>query len=380
MKDLTIVGGGPAGSRLAILLSKDHDVSVIEEHDRSGTPLQCAGLVSLRTIDKITKKSILMEAKDFILHSPGGLRIALHAKEPKGAVIDRSLFDLSLAEHAADLGAEFNYGTRATDIAFDNESVKVKCKSGSGTMEIESSLLIGADGPRSIVRRLVTDKPQALLYKGAQFEGPDPSSKDGTVEMWIGNKVAPGFFVWKIPTGDTIRVGLCTLSEDSPMSLLKIFVNSNFPELKIKERQSGLIPLGPIGKLSKGRLALVGDAGGQIKPVTGGGLFLSRRAAEMLAGAVAESGARPEAVAAYEKAYSGEFGTEISRAWMLRKLMNRLSDRKLDKAVEMLSDPRIQQVLQDLGDIDAPGEMASAILKKTPKLIGFAPTLLRSLV
>ena len=380
MKDLTIVGGGPAGSRLAILLSKEREIAVIEEHARSGTPLQCAGLVSPRTIDSVTRKSVLIEAKDFILHSPSGSKIELHAKEPKGAIIDRSLFDLSLAERAADLGAEFNYGTRATEVAVTNEKVMVRCKSDVGTEEIESSLLIGADGPRSVVRDSVTEKTHAILYKGAQFEGSDPSSSDPTVEMWIGNKVAPGFFVWKIPTGDTIRVGLCTMSGDSPMTLLKTFVNSNFPGLKVTDKQSGLIPVGPIGKLSRGRLALVGDAGGQIKPITGGGLFLGKRAAELLAEAVIESGATPKATAAYEKSYSSEFGTEISRAWMLRKLMNKLSDRKLDKAVEMLSDPKIMQILQELGDIDAPGEMASAVLKRTPRLIGFAPTLLRNLV
>jgi len=380
MYDLTIIGGGPAGCRLAMLLSKGHRVAVIEEHENIGTPLQCAGLVSPRTVDGVTKNSVLMEIKDYVLHSPSDKRIELHAKEPKGVVIDRSGFDLALAERAADLGADFMYGARATDFALNGGSVSIKCRSGGGTKEIESSLLVGADGPRSIVRSTVTTKPHAMIYKGAQFEGSDPSSGDGIVEMWIGNKVASGFFVWKIPTGDTVRIGLCTSSDDPPMTLLKAFVNTNYPDLKVTDKQAGLIPVGPMGKLCKGRLALIGDAGGQIKPVTGGGVFLGKRAAELMSEAVERNGADPKALAAYEKAYSDEFGKEISRAWILRKLMNRLSDKKMDSAVEMLSDPIVTKILQQSGDIDAPAELASAIMTKMPKVIQFAPALLRSLI
>ncbi len=46
MPDVVVVGGGPAGSMSARLLAKSHDVTVLEDHPVSGTPLQCTGLVS----------------------------------------------------------------------------------------------------------------------------------------------------------------------------------------------------------------------------------------------------------------------------------------------------------------------------------------------
>jgi len=379
MYDLTIIGGGPAGCRLAMLLAKDRRVMVVEEHGSAGRPLQCAGLVSPRTVDGVTKKSVLLEIRDFTLHSPGGGRIELHSKEVGGVVIDRSLFDLSLAEKAADLGAEFLFSTKAGEVNVKDGSVIVPCKSERRQRDVESSLLVGADGPRSVVRGAVTRERFKMLYKGAQLEGTLPSGGDGAVEMWIGNRVAPGFFAWKIPAGDAVRIGLCTNADDPPMSLLKSFAKKYFPELKVTDKQSGLIPVGPIGRLAKGRLALLGDAGGQTKPITGGGVFLGKRAAEMLAETVAEEGACPHALSRYERLYSDELGSQISRAWLVRKVINRLSDKKLDRAVEILSEKPVLRILERDGDIDDPAGMSSAILLKAPRLLQFAPTVLRSM-
>lgn len=377
--DITIVGGGPAGCRLAMLLAKDHDIVVLEEHEKVGKPLQCAGLVSPKTIDGVTRKSLLLEIKDFILHSPGGKKIELHAKGPRGVVIDRRMFDSSLAERAADFGARFLLNTRLARMRQEEDHVGLTCRSDHDQKEIASKLVVGADGPKSVVRRHVVHEPFEILYRGAQFVGTDPSGEDGIVEMWIGNKIAPGFFAWKIPAGDRIRVGLCTKSVDPPVSLLKAFAERNFPDMRIEEKQSGLIPVGPIGKLARNRLALLGDAGGQTKPITGGGVFLGKRAAELLAGAIMVRGVCPEALSAYEQLYCNEFGSEISRAWLLRKVINRLSDKKLDRAIGILSDESIIKIFEESGDIDNPAGLSSAILRKTPRLLQFAPALLRSL-
>ncbi|MEM3513555.1 MAG: FAD-dependent monooxygenase, partial [Thermoplasmata archaeon] len=49
--DVVIIGGGPAGLTLGKALGKKHRVLVVEEHEKIGKPLQCAGLVSSRVLE-----------------------------------------------------------------------------------------------------------------------------------------------------------------------------------------------------------------------------------------------------------------------------------------------------------------------------------------
>lgn len=380
MRDIAIVGGGPAGCRLAMLLAKNRDVLLIEEHDLIGEPVQCSGLVSPRAICDVTRSSVIYEIKDFILNSPAGYEIKLRAEEYKGVVIDRKKFDQSLAQNATDQGSEILLSSRVLQAEQHEKFVRLTCNSEGKKKRIEVQLVIGADGPKSIIRQNVTKEPFEMLYKGAQLEGALRGNENNIVEMWIGTKIAPGFFAWKIPTMNGIRIGLCTSSDDSPMQLLKRFSSKKFPELQIMSKQSGLIPVGPISKLVNGRFGLLGDAGGQTKPLTGGGLYLGKQGAELLAASISQRGLLPSALKLYEERYREKFGGEISRAWLLRKIINRLSDSKLDKAVQLLSDEQMVRLLEKSGDIDYPSALSSIILRKAPKLLQFAPELLKSMV
>lgn len=379
MIDIAVIGGGPSGNRAAMHLSKEMDVTVFEEHRSIGAPVQCAGLISPRAVCERTRNSVKKEIRQFILHSPGGRELSLHSRDVRGVVIDREVYDRSLSEAAEENGASVWLNCRVLDVKPADDCVKLLLKGDKGREEVSARIVIAADGTQSVIRPVVTDEPFEIIYRGAQYLVKS-GSQDDKVEMWIGRKIAPGFFAWKIPAGETIRIGLCTRGKTPPMELLDRFVRSKFPDIEIMGKQAGLIPVGPIGKLSEGRIALLGDAGCQTKPVTGGGIFLGKRASEILTDCVLSSGNEISALREYEREYTDLFEREISRAALIRRVLNDLPDRKIDRAVGLLSSPDIIEILENSGDIDYPASISTAILKKAPRLIRFAPSLLKHLL
>lgn len=379
MIDVAIVGGGPSGNRAAMHLSKQMDVTVLEEHESIGIPVQCAGLVSPRTVCDVTRGSIEKEIRRFALHSPGGTELRLTSQETMGVVIDRERYDRSLSDAAVGNGASIRLNCRVLEVRKADDCIRLTIKGENGREEIAAGIVIVANGPKSTIRPIVDEQPFEIVYRGAQYLVRSDSDED-QVEMWIGRKIAPGFFAWKIPAGEVNRIGLCTSGKNPPMELLDRFVRSRFPDTDVIGKQSGLIPVGPIGRLSKGRIALLGDAGCQTKPVTGGGIFLGKRASEILAECILSSEDRIVALGDYERKYRDHFEREISRALLIRRVFNDLPDRKIDGAVKLLSNPDIIKILESSGDIDYPSSMSAAILRKAPRLIRFAPSLLRHLL
>ena len=106
MYDVVVVGGGPAGSSTAATLAKGHDVIVIEEHDRIGEPVQCAGLITEHSIELSGVRPVILNrytASNVIF--PNGKVVTVGSDETKAVMIDRSDFDRKLSEKAIDAGA-----------------------------------------------------------------------------------------------------------------------------------------------------------------------------------------------------------------------------------------------------------------------------------
>ena len=107
------------------------------------------------------------------------------------------------------------------------------------------------------------------------------SGDAGRLDMTTGSKIAPGFFSWSIPTGETTSLGTWTkanlmggISSEEFMSRFMDDTNLNTRFMNCSEvgRFCGPVPSGIVRRPMRERVALFGDAAGICKPTTGGGI------------------------------------------------------------------------------------------------------------
>lgn len=317
MRDFVVVGAGPAGSRFArSAAERGRDVLVFEQGE-VGRPLACSGHVSLDVWDYVPA-----DARDDLFQNDirgarfhlGGASSTAHPfyrDEPISNAVDRVELDRTLARAATDAGAELRDGHTVTQVDERHDRVAVTARGPDGTETVEARMVVGADGPRSRVRdQCGLPEPDEFLHGVLGFD-PEPDDEP-FVDVHL---TVPRFFAWRIPRGDAgVEYGLAVRPGDNARARFDDLLDDYDAELC--ERCSGLIPIGPPDRVTGDRSLLVGDAAGQTKPFTGGGILYGMRAADHAAETVDPT--RPETLSDYEDAWRSELRTEIRLGHVVR--------------------------------------------------------------
>jgi geranylgeranyl reductase family protein len=382
MHDAVVVGGGPAGTITAGLLAEDHDVIVLEEHDSSGIPMQCAGLVTQDVIDMCgVMPDILGRIRGADVIFPGGGRFEVRFNGIKALLIDRADLDKKLAENALNKGAQIVYGTRYSHHSMSESGISVSTNKG----DFESKLLIGADGSGSeIAMYLGNNLPKEYVH-GTQADVKHNSGQDGIMTLRIGSEFAPGFFSWEIPFGEMTRVGLCISPGGGTPNdhLKKLLKAASMEDKEILSKYAGKIPLGGRPRSYGERTLLIGDAAGQVKPVSGGGLYPICKAAPILERTVKKSlisnDTSSKYLSIYEKEWKKEIGKELSRGYKIRKMYTNLSDEDFMKVFRAIDRDSMRKVLGSI-DIDGPSGVKYQMLRNPQVLARFIPIMLKAMI
>lgn len=113
-------------------------------------------------------------------------------------------------------------------------------------------------------------------------------------------------------------------------------------------------------------MLLVGDAAGQVKPTSGGGIYtgtLCARIAGEIAGYAALTGKTKEkTLLEYERRWQEKIGDELEFGMLAHQALSTLSDTDLDAALSTLDNPAIRQLIEKEGDIDYPSRLVKAFL------------------
>lgn len=348
--EVVVVGGGPAGALAAEQAAKARAKTLLLERSPKRIPC-CSGLVSPKTADLLGVPSplVLREIRALRIFSPQGRVAELRADGVKGLVLDRPGLDKWLREKAQENGVEIRSAK-----ALGLEDGRLLTTEGLVDFEV----LVGADGVYSVVARDAgLPRPREILV-GIQAEV--RAELGDTVEVHFG--VVPDFFAWAVPEKEgVVKVGLATGSGREALPKLRDFLARRFGGHEVLAVRAGLIPIGPPDRLSGDRVVLVGNAAGQVKPLTGGGLAFMSRCAP-LAGEAAALGKK--ALSQYEEQWRKAVGEELAFQERARRLFLRLPNEALEEVVQTLAHPKLAGFLADSGEIDDFSGLSAKILKR----------------
>ncbi|MDD1752371.1 MAG: NAD(P)/FAD-dependent oxidoreductase [Methanotrichaceae archaeon] len=374
--DIAVIGAGPAGSMAAKYAAKvGANVVLLEEHPQVGWPIECAGLIGWRALDEgelPPGKFVLSGLKGATVYSPNEKNVSFEAESPRAWVVDRRLFDRSLALEAVRAGADLRVKSHVKSILKSSSSDQISnILTLAGSDKIEAKMVISAEGVRCNLARKAGIAPPERILSGAQVEAPFQVEDTEKVEIHLG--ASSGLFAWVIPLDESsARIGLCT--KEKSCEWLRVFLRKKIIQRRLLGSPVSLfvggLPLGPSRCTVANGLISVGDAAGQVKPTSGGGIYpgllCAKIAGSVAAAAALEGDCSAKRLHEYDMRWRAFLGRELEIGMRLNKFLTRMSNEELDEAIEYLGrKPDILSVIEEYGDIDRPSRL---ILKMLPKI------------
>ena len=345
--DVITIGGSVSGLLAAKGIAEaGFTVQLLEEDLEIGIPERCDGLVSMKCLETIgiapTNRVIQNIIKRAILYSPSGLTIELDASRQRVLVLNRSQFDRELAKIASRSGVDIKVGNRVTNKIEKDGKVRVESKSDIQT----AKWVVNAAGCSSL-----PDKNKIL--QAAKFEVIGNWFDRDRIEIYFNQIKSPGYFIWVIPiSSDSAKIGVAGNGVNQ-FKILDEFIASKGGAV-VKKTAAQIVVGGPIDNFLSGRIVSVGDAAGQAKPTTGGGIY-SGGVGGMLAGKYlgeSLSSGDPFRVKEYERAWRNLFGREFGLLFQVRRILERLDNDNIDKIFTAVSSSDILAKISSESDFD----------------------------
>ena len=342
---MVVAGGSVAGLLCAReIASGGFSVLVIEEDYEIGTPEHCGGLVSLSGLQELGvipfRKTFDHLVQSAEITAPNGKSITLDSKNQKVVEISRRELDKQIAFQAQKSGATIKVKTsfqELTDSGVRTSDENIDCK-----------LFVDARGVSSLIH-----KDRTGILSSAQYEiYADWIHKD-KVEVIFDQERFPGFFAWVIPSSDGRgKVGVAGKGINVA-NAIDSFLKEKGEYSTIRKIYAPIWIKGPIEKFVNGKTVIVGDAAGQAKPTTAGGIFSSGMGGVFAGKSIVEFLKTNDSskLDSYQKNWTERFGKEFEKQLFARKLLERIDNKTINTIFESIT-PEILKDISEKDDFD----------------------------
>jgi geranylgeranyl reductase family protein len=343
--DVVVAGGSVAGLLCAReIASKGFSVLVIEEDYEIGTPEHCGGLVSIGGLEELGiipfRKTFDHMIESAEITSPNGNSFTINAKRQKVVEVSRRELDKQIAFQAQKSGAVIKVRTsfqEITDAGIRTNEEKIDCK-----------IFVDARGVSSLIH-----KDRTGILSSAQYEIYADWIQKGKVEVIFDQEKYPGFFAWIIPSGEGKgKVGVAGRGINVAETLDRILEEKKNYSI-IRKIFAPIWIKGPIENFVEGKTIVIGDAAGQAKPTTAGGIFTSGMGGVYAGQAISkflETNNKSD-LEEYQKKWMDRFGKEFEKQLLARKILERIDNNTINKLFESIT-PEITQEISEKDDFD----------------------------
>lgn len=400
--EVVVVGAGPAGGLAARQLArKGHTVLILEEHKKVGQPVHCAGLIGINGLHENgvipQSKVIIRRVRQSIFHAPGGGQLVLDKGESHAYVLHRDGLDQQIVKEAEAAGATLQLETRVIGCKREQNRMRVKVIERESKRNLHAQFVVNAEGIRA---RLAQDQglprpKRDFMLPALQYEVTNVALPPDAVHLYFNSKLARGFFAWIIPLEtNRARVGLASAHRQVRQALDKFLSQNPFLSgAKIEKRFGGIVYAGgPSSRTIAPRFVNIGDAAGQTKATTGGGVVAGGACAIMAATSISTAlqngGYNHRDLQKYERRWKRSWGRQLQLMSYLRRFVNTLENHELDQLFEKLQTSKAREIIERRGDIDHQGRLITSaltspvLLQSVLKLLfsksRFLPKILRS--
>ena len=343
--DVIVAGGSIAGLLCAReIASRGFSVLVIEEDHEIGTPEHCGGLVSLSGLEEIgvipfnkTFNHIIESAE---ISAPNGNSFTIKTKQQKVVEVSRRELDKQIAFQAQKRGAKIKVRTsfqEITETGIRTNEEKIDCK-----------IFVDARGISSLIQ-----KDRTGIISSGQYEVYAEWIKKGKVEVMFDQEKYPGFFAWIIPSDEGKgKIGVAGKGINVSETLEKLIKEKGNCSI-IRKIFAPIWIKGPIENFVDGKTVIIGDAAGQAKPTTAGGIFTSGLGGVFAGKAISEflrTGDKQK-LEEYQKNWKDKFGDEFETQRIARKMLERIDNKTINKIFESIK-PNIIEEISEKEDFD----------------------------